>query len=322
MRKIIRTCYQTIKKIAGSSIVPNLWIYKQLKFYILIVREKHYQRLSESQKAEELKKWYYRQTGEKLNLDNPSNFNQIIQWLKIYDNRPEKTILSDKYLVRGWIKDKIGSKYLIPIYGAWSNSNEIEFESLPKSFVFKANHGSGMNYIVKDKSLVNKKKIYKMIDRWLKTPYDMSSMEQQYYAIPRKIIAEKYIEQSDGNLMDYKIHCFNGIPKIIQVIGDRDLIHHTAKECYFDLDWKRNDQMYNTYQQYEIPPKKPENFDEMMEIAKKLSEGFIYVRVDLYVIEEGIKFGEMTFTPAAGIGKWGKQYSNQLIGEMIKLKNK
>lgn len=311
--------YQMIKKIAASSLLSNSWFQEKIKFYILLARERHYEKLSEEQKIEEIKRWYYRQTGEVLNLDNPQNFNQKIQWLKIYDNIPEKTILSDKYKVREWIKDRIGEKYLIPIYGVWENSKEIPFDDLPMTFVLKANHGSGMNYVIKNKNLVSKKKVLKMVDKWLKTPYDMSSMEQQYYAIPRKVIAEKYIEQNDGNLMDYKIHCFNGVPKFIKVIGDRDLIHHKAKECCFDLNWKRVNFMYNTYDQYEIEPPKPECFDEMIEIAKKLSKDFIYVRVDLYVVDEGIKFGEMTFTPAAGIGKWEQEYYNKMVGDMINL---
>lgn len=305
MKQVIRIIYQNLKSLAGSSMLSNSWIRAQLKFFVLLAREKHYEKLSENQKIEELKKWYYRQTGEELDLENPKNFNQKIQWLKIYDNTPIKTVLSDKYLVRDWVKDKIGEKYLIPIYGVWADSKDINFDVLPERFVLKANHGSGMNYVVKNKSTVSQDKLRKMAKRWLETPYDMSSTEQQYYAIPRRVIAEKYIEQSDGNLMDYKIHCFNGEPKIIQVIGDRDLINHTAKECYFDMDWKRNSLMYNTYQQYDIAPDKPECFEEMIQVARRLSEDFIYVRVDLYIVDDGIRFGEMTFTPAAGIGKWG-----------------
>lgn len=317
MKKIVRIVYQGLKSLAVSSVFANSWIQTQLKYFILLTREKHYAKLSEEEKIEELKKWYYRQTGEELDLVNPHNFNQKIQWLKIFDNSPIKTKLSDKYLVREWVKEKIGERYLIPIYGAWNDADDIDFNILPEKFILKANHGSGMNYVVKNKSTVNKEKIKKMIKRWLKTPYDMSSIEQQYYAIPRKVIAEKYIEQNDGNLIDYKIHCFNGVPKIIQVIGDRDLINHRAKECYFDLNWKRNDNMYNTYKQYEVAPDKPKCFDEMLEVARRLSKDFIYVRVDLYIISDGIKFGEMTFTPAAGIGKWREEYTNELVGKMI-----
>lgn len=317
MKHIIRIVYQSLKGLARSSVLSNSKIQTQLKYFILLAREKHYAKLSEEKKIEELKKWYYRQTGEELDLVDPQNFNQKIQWLKLFDNSSIKTELSDKYLVREWVKEKIGEKYLIPIYGAWNDVDDIDFNILPKKFILKANHGSGMNYVVENKSTVNKEKLKKIIKLWLKTPYDMSSMEQQYYAIPRKVIAEKYIEQNDGNLMDYKIHCFNGVPKIIQVIGDRDLINHTAKECYFDLNWKRNDNMYNTYEQYKIAPEKPVCFDEMIEVAKRLSRDFIYVRVDLYIISDGIKFGEMTFTPAAGIGKWGKKSSNELVGKMI-----
>ncbi|MEQ2678569.1 ATP-grasp fold amidoligase family protein [Enterocloster citroniae] len=305
MNEYIRIAYQTTKRIARNPIFLNFGIKDKIMFYVLLKREKHYKRLNEEQKRVELKNWYFKQTGEKLDLECPKNFNQKIQWLKIYDNVPEKSILSDKYLVRNWVREKIGEKYLISLYGVWSNADDIDFKIIPKPFVLKSNHGSGMNLIINEKYKFNENRLRKVADRWLKTPYDMSGMEQQYYTITRRIIAEKFIVQKDGNLMDYKIHCFNGEPQFIQVIGDRNLELHTAKECYFDLKWNRNNSLYNTYQQYEVPPKKPECLHEMLEIASCLSKGFIYVRVDLYIIEEGIKFGEMTFTPASGIGKWG-----------------
>lgn len=302
-----RKTYQIIKSIASSSLITKLRIRDKVKYCVLIARENHYKGLNEEQKRQELIRWYFKQTGEELNLDSLANFNQKIQWLKLYDNTREKELLSDKYLVREWIKSKIGKRYLIPIYGVWDNANKIDFDTLPSCFVLKANHGSGMNYFVRDKSKVDVHRLVKMMNRWLRTPYDSSSMEQQYFAIPRRIIAEKYIEQDNGDLLDYKIHCFGGEPKFIQVIGDRDLIHRTAKEVYLDLDWQRNKYMYNTYDQYKTVPEKPVCLEEMVNVARKLSRNFIYVRVDLYVINEGVKFGEMTFTPAAGIGKWGGQ---------------
>ena len=317
-----REFYQLLKKWVNSSTIINTIFKDRLRYWVLLLRESHYKKLTEPQKEKELKKWYFRQTGEQLNLDSPENFNQKIQWLKLKDNIPQNTILSDKYMVRKWIKEKIGEQYLIPIYGVWDNSKAIDFNTLPSCFVLKANHGSGMNYIVRDKSEEDYNKLRKMTQRWLRTPYDLSSMEQQYYGIPRRIIAEEYIEQSDGNLYDYKIHCFSGEPKIIQVIGNRDLLHHTAKECYLDLNWKRNSLMYNTYQQYDTIPSEPSCLNEMIKIAKKLSKDFIYVRVDLYVIDDKVKFGEMTFTPAAGIGKWGGAVASKLVGDMIIIEKK
>lgn len=265
-----------------------------------------------SMEPEEIKRavaeQYVQIMREPIDIDEPKTFNQKIQWLKIYDTTPEKTRLADKYLVREWIQEQIGQEYLIPLLGVWKSADAIDFDTLPERFCLKANHGSGMNYVVEGKSRLteaDKRKIRKMADGWMRNPFHAISLEFQYRDIPRRIIAEKYIEEMDGNLYDYKIHCFHGEPKIIQLIGDRNLSGHTAKEAYFDTEWNRNDLMYNTYDQYVDTPEKPGNLDEMLRIARVLSRDFIYVRVDLYDIDGEIKFGEMTFTPAAGYGTWG-----------------
>lgn len=290
-----------------------------VRAYVMRSREKHYITLTADEKKQELARWYLSLTGQRLDLEEPRSFNEKIQWLKIFDTIDQKTVLSDKYLVRDWIEKEIGEQYLIPIYGVWENAQDIDFDLLPEKFVLKANHGSAMNLVVKDKNQLDYGKVCRMANRWMQTPYDLSGMEQQYFSIPRRIIAEEYIEQMDGNLLDYKIHCFNGEPKLIQVIGDRDFKRHSGKEAFFDLKWNRNDYMYNTYQQYEIAPEKPVCLEKMLEIAKKLSKEFIYVRVDLYMIDNTVKFGEMTFTPASGIGKWTKEEINQMVGSWIKL---
>lgn len=261
--------------------------------------------------------------NEPIDIDAPQTFNQKIQWLKIYDTTPKKTCLADKYLVREWVKEQIGQEYLIPLLGVWKSTDEIDFDALPEQFCLKANHGSGMNYVVSSKSNLtelDKKKIRKVANNWLRNPFYAISMEFQYKDIPRRIIAEEYIEETGGNLYDYKIHCFNGEPRIIQVIGNRSLSEHTAKEAFFDTEWNRNDFMYHTYIQYEEALDKPDNLKDMLNIAKVLSRGFIYVRVDLYDIDGTIKFGEMTFTPAAGYCTWGGVYFDRMVGEMISIR--
>ena len=262
---------------------------------------------------------YYSHTGEKLNLEAPENYNQKIQWLKIFDNQKIKCPLSDKYLVREWVSSKIGREYLVPLLGVWDNPDEINFADLPDSFCLKANHGSGMNLAVRDKSKLDIPQAIKKMHRWLMQTYGLHGYEPQYFNIPRKIIAEEFIEQSDGDLVDYKIHCFDGKPGIIQVIGSRDLVKHTAYEAFFSSEWERNDLMYHTYAQYEITPEKPDFLDDLLKIAGILSEGFKYVRVDLYYVQGHIKFGEMTFTPACGFSKWLSQENNKVVGDMIRL---
>ena len=280
--------------------------------YLLSIPEYRY--------PEEICRWYYRETGQPLNLSAPKTFNEKIQWLKLFDSTPLKTCLTDKYLVREWIQKTIGEQYLIPIIGMWDSFEKIDFKNLPNKFVLKATHGSGWNIVVKDKSKLDREEAKKKFDKWMNLNFAfVNGLELHYLNITPKIIAEKYIEQIDGNLLDYKIHVFNDEPKIIQVIGDRDLENHTAKESFMTLDWVQEDLMYHTYDVYSFLPQKPENLDEMLSIAKTLGTGFRYVRVDLYNINGRILFGEMTFTPASGVGKWTDFEVDKKIGSWIKL---
>ena len=254
-----------------------------------------------------------------LDLENPKSFNEKIQWLKLYDTTSLKTRLADKYMVRDWIKAMIGEQYLVPLLGVWDSFDDINFSILPDHFVLKCNHGSGMNMVVKDKNRLDLKVAKARFDKWMKDDYTfLNGFEMQYKDIPHKIIAEEYIEQMDSNLLDYKIHVFGGEPRIIQVIGDRDLVNHTGKEAFLDLNWQPQDLMYHTYDMYEEIPERPENLDEMLRIAKVLGTDFRYVCVDLYDIDGTILFGEMTFTPASGYGKWEGQAA-YLVGSWINI---
>lgn len=266
----------------------------------------------------ELEEWYFDKTGERLNLEEPQNFNQKIQWLKLYDSTELKTKLADKYLVREWVKEKVGEEVLVPLLGVWSSYDEIEFDRLPDKFVLKANHGCGMNLIIKDKQSIDYKVMKTKINSWMQYTFGWDGMQLQYVNIPKKIIAEEFIEQMDGNLYDYKIHCFNGIPKFIQVMTDRVLNEHLFNQSYYDVEWNKVDFVFNVRNKMhhkEIP--KPSKLKEMLYIAEQLSKEFVYVRVDLYLIENQIKFGELTFTPASGTSKWDSKESNELVGSWI-----
>ena len=275
--------------------------------------------LSEGELIRYVSDLYTFKTGDTLNIKAPENYNQKIQWLKIYDNLPIKCPLSDKYKVREWVSEKIGDKYLVPLLGVWDNPDEIDFAALPERFCLKANHASGTNIIVRDKSALDTHGAKRTMRTWLNTPFGVNMYEPNYFDIPRKIISEKFIEQMDGDLADYKIHCFDGEPGIIQVIGGRDFHTHTAREAFFSPDWTRNDLMYHTYEQYKDTPERPDSLDEMLNVAAKLSAGFKYVRVDLYSLNEGVKFGEMTFYPMGGCGTWASEQSNKTVGDMIRI---
>lgn len=258
---------------------------------------------------------------EKLDLKNPRTFNEKIQWMKLYDSTPIKTRLADKYLVRDWVKKKIGEQYLVPLLGVWDGYDEIDFDSLPQKFVLKCNHGSGMNYIVKDKDFIDHVEMRRKFSQWMKENYAFKGMfELQYKDIHPKIIAECYLEELDGNLMDYKIHVFNGKSKFVQIIGDRDFVHHEGKQLFLSPEWTPVDIERESYGHYDKIPPKPQNFEKMIQIAEKLAEGFNYVRVDLYNLNGKIIFGEMTFTPASGFGEWGGSFGEKM-GEWIELPN-
>lgn len=280
---------------------------------------------SDTRLSSELANAYKRSTGIDMDPWNPKNFTEKIQWLKINDVTPLKTELADKYLVRDWIKRKIGDKYLVPLLGVWNNANNIDFDKLPDKFVLKANHGSGMNIVIKDKKSLTPEKIRslkRVMNIWLRRNFGAPGLEVQYIDIPRKIIAEKYIEQSDGNLVDYKMHCFNGVPKFIQVIGNRNLRSHTGYQINKDFNWNSLDWIFEDYPRYQTSPPKPDCLQELYDIAKDLSQGFAYVRVDMYDVDGKIYFGEMTFTPASGYymekGTWTDKV-NLEIGKMITL---
>lgn len=273
---------------------------------------------------EQLIRIYGLRTGKKLNLENPQTFNEKIQWLKLYDANTElKTRLTDKRLAREWVAEKIGSQYLIPLLGVWDKFEEVEPDKLPGKFVLKTNHGSGCNVAVTDKEKVDWAEVKQKFDAWMSINFAfMGGFEMQYLNIRPCILAEQYIENENGNLYDYKIHCFNGKPEYIQVIGDRDLKTHKAREAFYNTQWVLQPFTY-TYPRYDKGKKKPEKLQEMLRIAAALSRGFLYVRVDLYELEHGkVKFGEMTFTPASGMDCWNPPAADWMLGAKINITGK
>ena len=299
----IYTCSAFIDKIFGCTLAGSF-------------QDNALKHMTQEECLRKIEKLYQQRTGENLDINHPKNFNQKIQWLKLYDTTPLKTRLADKYLVREWIKEQIGEKYLIPLLGMWDRFDQIAFDQLPNSFFLKCNHGHGCNLGVRNKNGMNMGAAKKSFDHWMKCNFAFYGFELQYCNIPRKIIAEKYIEQSDGNLLDYKIHVFHGIPRIIEVIGDRDLVRHKGKECFVNVQWKPQNVRYYNYDEYDYVPPKPANLDEMLVIARTLGKDFKYVRVDLYNIDGKILFGEMSFTPSSG---YGKEENQVLEGSWIHL---
>lgn len=288
-------------------------------------RYNHYKNLDPEKYPYERARFFSSAKDTTLNLEDPKTFDEKIQWLIVYDSTPLKTLLADKYCVREWVAEKIGDKYLIPLLGVWSSFDEIDFGKLPNSFVLKANHGSGWNIIVRDKNTFDIANAKRKFDLWMKMNFAYhSALELHYKDIVPKIIAEEYLENNSGNLVDYKVHCFGGRAAYIQYIGGR--ANGEAKEGWFDRNWNLMDFGGGNYPQIDDEIQKPENLDLLLTLSETLAKPFSYVRVDFYVLNDGtFKFGEMTFTPAGGIHKW-RSYSNKTsyevdleLGKLIRL---
>lgn len=267
---------------------------------------------------------YYGNFKKMANLSNPKTLNEKICWLKlnVYKNKQLISDCADKLKVRDYVA-KYDDKILNEIYGVWNRSEDINWESLPNKFVIKLNHGAGYNIVCKDKNSFDIKSAEKKIDKWLNHDFWKIAAELQYKNIEKKIIAEKFIETSDNELPnDYKIYCFHGIPKYIMSCEER--IKNNAKFYYFDLEG--NLLPYSDDSIAAINEKKqialPDNFTEMIKIAKKLSKDFEFVRVDLYSEFEKIIFGELTFTPGAGVDSERIPEVDLLLGELLNLERK
>ncbi len=245
----------------------------------------------------------------------PKFFGEKIQWLKLNGNLEKYTELVDKYLVRDYVEEKVDKSLLIPLLGVYNNSSEIDFDSLPEQFVIKINNGSGFNIIVKNKNEINKEQVCKKLNKWLKVDYYKIKKEPQYKYVNRKIIIEKYVANKEGKLLDYKFFCFNGEPKIVEVDFERFENH---KMNFYDMNWNLLDLKKGKHDNYRGNVDKPENFEKMVEYAKKLSKDFDFVRVDLYNVDGTIYFGELTFTPAGGLTKFNPISEDIKYASMIK----
>ncbi len=262
----------------------------------------------------------YRLTmGRKLDLNNPETFNQKLQWLKLYDRKPEYTQMVDKYEVRKYIKEIIGEEYLIPLLGVYDSFEEIDFDNLPDEFVLKPNHTSGDIFICKNKSKIDYKKLRKEVNRWLKREYYWLHREWPYKNVKPRIICEELIKTENGGFpYDYKFHCFNGEPDNVMVCIERE--SGNPKFYFFDNEWnllRYNLAGINAPQGFTLP--KPKKMDEMFMLAKKLSSGFPFIRVDFFCENEKIYFGELTFFPASGFDVNLLKETDILFGEKLEL---
>ncbi|REH48843.1 teichuronopeptide biosynthesis TupA-like protein [Tenacibaculum gallaicum] len=258
-------------------------------------------------------------TGKKLNLENPIEFNEKLQWYKLYYRPKILNQLVDKYAVREYVKEKIGDEYLNELYGVYKSFSEIDFDKLPNEFVLKAVHASSYNILCRDKSKLDLKKVKKTIKKWQSTnQYYRAGQEWAYKDVAPRLIAEKFIEDEErGSLTDYKFYCFDGKVKFMEVHYDRAEL---LKIANFNVDFKQlpfNKMPEINRITEEV--KKPETFEKMIELSEKLADKFPFVRVDFYSIRDKIVFGEMTFYPSDGRKEYEPDKYNKIIGDMFVL---
>ena len=267
-----------------------------------------------------LKMLYHLKTGEQLDLENPLGVNEKMQWLKLYYRNADYVQMADKYAVRQIIRERVGEKYLIPIYGVFANSNEIDIEKFPNSFVAKTTHDSGGVFVCKDKHAMDVAKELAVLDKRLRINYEWYGREWYYGQFEPKIIVEKYLTDESGwELKDYKIFCFNGEPKLVEVDYNRFVDH---KLNVYDLDWNYIDFYMTSRNDSSVEIKRPENLDVMLEIARKLATNTPFMRVDLYSIKDKIYCGELTMCPGSGFVDFQPREWDRKLGDMLVLPEK
>lgn len=257
--------------------------------------------------------------GKKMNLKNPKSFNEKLQWLKLYDRKPEYTQMVDKFEAKKYVAQIIGEEYIIPTLGIYDSVDEIDLNKLPDQFVLKCTHDSGGIAICKDKTQLNFEAVKKKLKKFQKRKYYYQSREWPYKNVKPRIIAEKYmIDESGYELKDYKFFCFDGIPKILFIASDRGSSTEETKFDFFDMNFNHLP-ITNGHKNSKKQINCPKTFEKMKYLATRLSKDIPHVRVDFYDIYGKVKFGELTFSHFGGMVPFEPEKWDYTLGEWIKL---
>ncbi len=284
------------------------------KYYNLIIK---LLRLTEGNDEKITILQYLIKNNYKPDLKNPKGLTEKLLWLKLNYYKEDYGKYVDKFEVRNYVEEKIGKKYLNEFYGVYDSVSQINFDAFPYQFVLKGTHGSGYNIIVEDRSQLNIKQTKKKLNRFLSQNYYNKYQEAIYKNVKPRIIAEKYISKIDNySVVEYKFFCYNGVPKYLY--AEKKEIEGIQK-CFYDLEWNKILPQKHNPLFIKSTFMKPNNLDEMLEVATKLSEGFIFLRVDLYSVGNKITFGELTFFSSAGLKKSTIERFNIEFGNLIQL---
>lgn len=265
-------------------------------------------------------KCYFRaRTGESLNLENPRTFNEKLQWLKLHDRNPLYTMLVDKVHVKNWVASKIGTQYVTPTYAVWDSVEEVDLNDLPEQFVLKTNHDNGSVCICKDKGSFDFDEAKVQLNRHLNRNFFYEAgREWPYKNVKPLVFAEEYLEPSGNatDLADYKVMCFGGKPKLIQVHHGRNARH---TQDFYDVTWNRLKIMQEGLPMAPLPDERPVQLEEVLMLSKNLSEGMAHVRVDWFIVKNRPYFGEMTLYDASGFDVFTNPADDERIGGWIDL---
>jgi len=255
---------------------------------------------------------YFKTHRKFYNIKNPSDFYEKLIWLNFFENNSNKTLCADKFLVREYLR-KLGlEQYLNELYGVYDDTKQIDFAVLPEKFILKCNHGANFNIICRDKSTFDTKSALKKLQKWLKHDYSLNYAELHYHNISRKILCEKFL---GDYLNDYKVYCFNGTPEFVMICTNPSL--GSINYYLYSFEWE-----YIKFLKEYLPDpdiEKPKCLDELYNLTVKLSSEFKFVRIDTYIQNDRIIFGEMTFTPSGFLDSDTLLSINKLLGDMIKL---
>ena len=274
---------------------------------------------------EYVKRMFKLNVGYDLDLDDPKTYNEKLQWLKLNYRNPDCVVMVDKYLSKQYVADRIGEQYVVPLYGVWDRFDEIDFDTLPEQFVLKTTHDCGGVVDCKDKNTFNKERAKMFLEEHLKQEYFYHCREWPYKNVKPRIIAEKFMKdsnnQTEEGLTDYKFFCFDGEPKAMFIATDRARKDAETKFDFFDMEFNHLP-FTNGHPNSDKVIKKPKQFELMIELSKKLSEGLPHVRVDFYESEGNIYFGELTFFHWGGFVKFDPKEWDEKFGEWINLPDK
>ena len=266
-----------------------------------------------------LKKLYRQKMGKELDLKTPKTFNEKLQWLKLYDRRPEYTTMVDKYAVKQYVADRIGEQYIIPTLGVWDRFEDIDFDALPNQFVLKCTHDSGGLVICPNKNQLDRETARHKIETSLNQNYYLHSREWPYKHVKPRIIAEQYMEDvKTAELRDYKFFCFNGVARALFVATERHKAGEEVKFDFFDMEFQHLD-LRQGHPNAATCPERPDTFDEMKRLAEKLSQDIPHVRVDFYEVNGQVYFGELTFAHFAGTVPFKPEEWDYTFGSWIEL---